>query len=142
MAGQTIKIVGGFAIASISFGITLTVLNYLSTRGGSSSENSNATVIHVTDATYGNNCNGITTPSGSVIQVKLGNATAVLAKVCDNAKEPFTFFVDANKLGDMAPGCSKGFTASCGAVRMIRSITPVEPEANGKKTLLTCSVQK
>ena len=143
MAGQTIKIVGGIVIIAISFEITLTLLNYLSTRWDSSSEDSNATVIHITVATYGRNCDGLRTPSGSVIHVKLGNATGALDKACDSTKDQCTFLVDANKLGDMAPGCSKGFTANwrCGANDTVYHAS-VEPEANGKKALLTCPLPK
>lgn len=139
MASQTIKIVGGLAIVSISFGITLTVLNYLSPRWGSSPEDLNSTVIHVTDATYGSNCDGVTGLSGLVVRVKPGNATAAVALACDETKRSCSFGVDVSKIGDPAPGCGKDFRVSwrCGANEDVYHAS-VSPEATGKTASLTC----
>ena len=57
----------------------------------------NASGIMVTLATYGGNCG-----------VDGGNATSRVRAVCDGQSD-CDFVVDVSKLGDVAPGCGKGF---------------------------------
>ena len=85
--------------------------------------------IHVVEATYGKNCGG----------VKAGNATAVLSRHCEGARDSCTFTVDAAEIGDPSAGCAKDFwpTWRCGG-----DATPhrgyLAPEAHSHRTALTC----
>jgi hypothetical protein len=98
-----------------------------------------ANLIHITEATYGINCQGFKTPAGQVAQVKVGNATSFAFKQCDGASGSCQFVVSVERLGDPAAACSKDFTVAwrCGAGPTVyRSRVP--DEADGKTASLTC----
>jgi hypothetical protein len=99
----------------------------------------NASVIHVVEATYGQNCQDFTPPPGNANLVKAGNATAALAKACDTFRVDCTFNIDYTKIGDPAAGCAKNFIASwrCGSDQQVHRIT-VPAEASGHSVALVC----
>jgi hypothetical protein len=136
--GRTLTyLAGGFAIVAITFFVTLRALEYWSaessTPGGPDSD------ILITSATYGGACQGAASPAGGTFQIKTGNATAALAKACNDARASCKFIVDVRALGDPAPGCAKdfGFNWQCGSASAERHGS-VDPEANGKTAVLTC----
>jgi hypothetical protein len=96
-------------------------------------------VIHVVDATYGLACQDFALRSGRPNLVMVGNVTAVLTSACDKAKTTCLFAVDAVQLGDPAPGCGKGFTASwrCGNDPKVHQFY-LTAEASGRSALLNC----
>jgi hypothetical protein len=122
------------AIVAGSFFVTLNVLDYLSVPSHVS-----AGVIHIVSATYGKNCDGFTTSTRSVVQIKNGNATGPVSKRCDGAKGSCDYVVDLTKLGDFAPGCGKDFSVDyhCGANSDVRTAR-LAGKANGKAVQLLC----
>jgi hypothetical protein len=98
--------------------------------------------IEVTEATYGLNCSGIISLTGSPVAVEQGNATEAASRTCDQKKGKCAFHVTTSQLGDPAPGCGKEFTISwhCGNEAGIH-LVQLTPEANGKTALLSCSIK-
>ena len=129
-----LMVIGGFAVVAISFFATMQILDYWLTP-----QDPNASVIHVVDATYGQTCRDFVPPSGRPNLVKVGNFTAALTSACDKAKTTCLFAVDAVKLGDPAPGCSKDFVASwrCGSDPKVHDFY-LAAEASGRSALLSC----
>ena len=102
----------------------------------------NASVIHVVvdgDTPTALACKDFVPPSGKPNLVKVGNFAAVLTGACDNAKTTCLFAVDAVKLGDPAPGCSKDFVANwrCGSDPKVHDFY-LTAEASGRSALLSC----
>ncbi len=127
-------IIGGLAVVAMSFFVTLRSLDFWLTP-----QNPSANVIHVVEATYGASCKDFTPEPPHANMVKTGNATAVLAKVCDVTKTSCSFAVDANQIGDPADGCGKDFVASwrCGNDQKVHRFY-LSPEASGRTALLSC----
>jgi hypothetical protein len=122
------------AVVLGSFWITLKILDY-----SVASEDPNADVIEVTQATYGLNCQGTPIPGGGVNQVKPGNATTVISNICAKARESCAFAIDVNQIGDAAPGCGKDMSIAwrCGSEAAVHTIN-VAPEAHSKSISLRC----
>lgn len=122
---------GAIAIVAASFFATLQIMNYLA-----QPPDPNADVIHVAEATYGMSCNGSKTPSGTIAEIKAGNATDAVSKQCDGAKGKCEFTIT---LPDPANGCGKDFAVTwrCGAGETGGRVY-VSGEAQGKKALLVC----
>jgi hypothetical protein len=129
-----LMVIGGFAVVAISFFATMQILDSWLTP-----QDSNASVIHVVDATYGLACKDFAPPSGRPNLVKVGNFTAALTSACDKAKTTCLFTVDAVQLGDPAPGCGKDFIANwrCGNDPKVHQFY-LTVEANGRQALLSC----
>jgi hypothetical protein len=129
-----LAVIGGFAVVAISFIVTLEILDYWDTPA-----DPQASVIHVVEGTYGINCKDFVPQAPHVNLVKAGNATAVLAQACDNAKASCLFTVDVTKLGDPANGCGKDFNASwrCGNAEEIHKVF-LPAEASGREAPFTC----
>ena len=121
-------------MVAISFFATMQFMDYWLTP-----PDPNANVIHVVDATYGLACRDFVPPSGQPNLVKAGNATALLAGACDNAKTTCMFSVDATQIGDPANGCAKDFTANwrCGSDQNVHKFY-LTAEASGRSALLNC----
>jgi hypothetical protein len=135
LMGRTlIYLAGGFAIVVVTFFITLKGLEYWSTPSGPDSG-----PIKVVEATYGADCQGAPSNTGSIITIKPGNATAVASKYCDMAKNKCSLVVDVGELGDPAPGCQKDFTISwrCGNETPLHQ-AHLDPEANSKSAVISC----
>jgi hypothetical protein len=117
-----------------SFWLTLKILDYSTTP-----DDPNADLIEVAEATYGMNCQGSVAPSGQVSQVKAGNATAAIAKMCTGARENCAFVVDVSQIGDPAPGCGKDLSISwrCRSDETIQR-RHVAAEAHSKSISLAC----
>jgi hypothetical protein len=134
-AGRILLVVGGgFAVVAISFFVTMQFMDYWLTP-----PDPNASVIHVVEATYGQSCKDFTPPPGHANLVKVGNATAALAKACDTARASCIFGVDAAKLIDPATNCGKDFIASwrCGSDPQVHQVF-LPAEASGRSALLSC----
>jgi hypothetical protein len=129
-----LMVIGGFAVVAISFFATMRILDYWLTP-----QDPNAGVIHVVTATYGQTCRDFVPPFGRPNLVKTGNFAAALTSACDKAKTTCLFAVDAVKLGDPAPGCSKDFVASwrCGSDPKVHDFY-LAAEASGRSALLSC----
>ena len=96
-------------------------------------------LIRVTEATYGLNCDGVAVLPGQVNRLKQGNATAQIARICDNAIEDCTFIVDVRDLGDPAPGCAKDLRISWRCSRNDKGHRlRVAEEAHTKSVTLAC----
>jgi hypothetical protein len=97
-------------------------------------------MIHVTEATYGLNCNGTTSNLGTINVVKPGNATADVAKTCDN-QATCNYTVTA-RLGDPANGCGKDFTVNwqCSADHAAHQVA-LPGEAASKSATIACPAQ-
>lgn len=133
--GRVLLIVaGGLIVVATSFFATMQLLDYWLTP-----PDPNASVIHVTEATYGLSCKDFTEQPPRVNLVKLGNATKVLAQACEAAKSSCAFAVDVNKIGDPADGCGKDFVASwrCGGDPKVHQFY-LAAESNGRSALLSC----
>jgi hypothetical protein len=98
-----------------------------------------ANPIHITEASYGLSCRNSAPPAGQANRVKQGNATAAIARLCENALESCTFTADVGDLGDPAPGCAKDLSVSwrCSADSQDRQLR-VPEEAHGKSVTLAC----
>jgi len=136
VARTVLRLTGALAVLVVSFWATLKLLDYWSTPP--TPLDPNGEVIEVVEATYGKNCQDAKSP-GYPNLVKPGNATAAVAKVCDNAKGSCQYLVELAKAADPAPGCAKDFLVSwrCGG-----DPTPhlfhLAAEANSKTALLSC----
>ncbi len=99
----------------------------------------NTDLIDVAEATYGLNCQGSVGPGGQVNQVKAGNATAAIAKLCTKARDRCSFVVDVAQIGDPAPGCAKDMSVGwrCGANQAVNQLHR-SGEANGQTVSLSC----
>jgi len=129
-----LKVIGGLAVVAISFFATTQLLDYWLTP-----PDPNASVIHVVEATYGLSCKDFTPPPGNANLVKLGNATAAVAKACDSARTSCIYAVDVAKLGDPANDCGKDFVANwrCGGDPTVHKFY-LAAEASGRSALLSC----
>ena len=133
--GRTLfNVTAALAVVLASFWLTLKILDYSATP-----EDPKADLIEVAEATYGMNCQGSLRPGGQVNQVKAGNATDVISKICTKARESCAFAVDVNQIGDSAPGCSKDLSISwrCGADVTDHRVH-VASEAHSKTISLIC----
>lgn len=85
--------------------------------------------IKVVSGTYGRNCNA-----------KAGNASALLAKVCDG-QGSCDFPIDPAALEDPAPGCSKDFAAEwkCGDGNAVYSAALSALSGKNDKLRLNCA---
>jgi hypothetical protein len=127
------NIVAALAVVLASFWIALEILDYLGTPA-----DPNADRIEVTEASYGMNCQGSKGPNGQVNQVKAGNVTAVISKICTEARESCRFMFESS-IGDPAPGCGKDLLIGwrCGADATVNQ-RHVAGEAHSKTILLAC----
>jgi hypothetical protein len=133
--GRTLfNIMAALAVVLASFWVTLKILDYSVTP-----EDPDADLIEVMEATYGMNCQGSAGPGGKVNLVKAGNATAVIGKICANARESCAFVFDVNQIGDPAPGCGKDLSIGwrCGADEAVHRVH-VAAEAHAKSISLVC----
>jgi hypothetical protein len=124
----------GVGVVAISFFVTMQMLDFWL-----APPDPNANVIHVVEATYGLSCKDFTPPPGHTNLVKLGNATAALARDCNTARTSCLFKIDDAKLGDPATDCGKDFAANwqCGSDPEIHSFY-LAPEASGRSAFLSC----
>jgi hypothetical protein len=85
--------------------------------------------IKIASGTYGRSCNA-----------KVGNATAPLAKTCDD-HTACDFAVDALTMDDPAPNCSKDFAAEwkCGSGSTVYSATLPATAGKTEKLHLACA---
>ena len=129
-----IRVLGALLVVATSFFVTMKLMDYWLTP-----PDPKASVIHVVDATYGLACQEFVPSPGKHNLVKVGNVTAALTSACDKAKTTCLFAVDAVKLGDPAPGCSKDFVASwrCGSDPKVHDFY-LAAEASGRSALLSC----
>ena len=128
-----LKLTGGAAIVVASFFATLKALDTWWPLDPT------VNLIHIVAATYGAACQDFTPPSGAPNQVKIGNASEAVAKVCDQKDGRCEFHVDVGQLGDPAPGCGKDFAVGwrCGSAATVHQAA-IAPEAHGQTALLTC----
>jgi hypothetical protein len=125
-------VVLGVAVLVASFWLTLQTIDYWTPPP-------NAGEIHITDATYGLNCRDFKVAAGLVNRVKPGNATQNALELCGKAKGSCAVPVDANRIGDPAPGCRKEFLLHwrCGDMERVYE-DYVPDEANGNSATATC----
>jgi hypothetical protein len=125
---------GGVMVVAACFWSTRAILHYWS-----APTDPNADVIHVVEATYGDNCQTFVTPDRYPNFAKPGNASAAVATVCNKTKASCLFTIDVTKLGDPANGCGKDFTVSwrCGSSTQLHQIY-LPAEANKRIALLGC----
>jgi hypothetical protein len=85
--------------------------------------------IKIVSGTYGRSCNA-----------KPGNATAPLAKACDD-HTACDFAADATVMEDLAPNCSKDFAAEwkCGSGSTVYSATLPATAGKNEKLHLACA---
>jgi len=129
-----LQLTAGLAVVAGTFWITLNILHY-----SSMPVDPNAAAIHVTEATYGENCQSFVPRPGHTNLAKPGNATAAVAQACNMAKGSCMFAVDVSKLGDPADGCGKDFVVGwrCGADPTVHEVF-LPAEASGATALVTC----
>jgi hypothetical protein len=129
-----IALFGGFAVVAASFGGAMAILHY-----GLAPHDPDASVIHVVQATYGDNCRNYVTPAQFPNWARPGNVTAAVATACDKTKGSCLFIVDVTKLGDPAHGCGKEFAVTwrCGSAQMIHEAY-LPAEAYPRTALLNC----
>jgi len=135
--GRTVlQLTGAFAVLAASFWGTLKLIDYLSVPLSQST-----IAIQVVEATYGMTCQNFTPPAGYPNLVKAGNATAAVAKLCDNAKGNCRYPVNLAKTSDPAPGCAKDFQVSwrCAGDPATHQ-AHLAAEAADKIALLNCPV--
>jgi hypothetical protein len=84
--------------------------------------------VNVLDATYGQNCGAW-----------YGNVTSEVRQSCNNQNQ-CQYYVNVQRIGDPAPGCSKDFVVhyQCGYGSQTQTAS-VFAEANGKIVNLNCS---
>jgi hypothetical protein len=113
---QIIVLAAGIAVTALMLWITVADV-----RHWSMAANRNPNLIHVTEATFGENCRHFVPPAGHTNLVKTGNGTVVVSQSCDNTDVPCPFVVDLLRLGDPAVGCEKDMSISwrCGIDRTI-----------------------
>jgi hypothetical protein len=85
--------------------------------------------IKIVSGTYGRSCNA-----------KPGNATATLAKACDE-RTACDFAVESTSMEDSAPNCSKDFAAEwkCGSGSTVYSATLPATAGKNEKLHLACA---
>jgi hypothetical protein len=129
-----VAVSSGFAVVALSFGATMALLHSRVTP-----QDANATVIHVAEATYGDNCQSYVTPAQFPNWARPGNVTAAVAAACDRTRGSCLFTVDVTKLGDPAIGCGKEFlvTWRCGSDQTIHEAY-LPAEAYTRIALLNC----
>jgi hypothetical protein len=100
-----------------------------------------ANLIHVVDATYGENCASFV-PSEGVNRFRPGNATVAASQTCDNTDVYCPVYVDAFRIGDPAPGCAKDFTVKwrCGSAPALHT-AHVDAEAFKNIAWIGCPTQ-
>jgi len=136
--GRTlIKLTAGLAVVMASFWTTTKIVHYWSTP-----RDLNVNSIHVTEATYGENCQSLVSSLGHANLVKPGNATAVASLTCNDTDVICPVIVDLIRLGDPASGCGKDFTVSwrCGADQTVHQVY-LPAEASGKIAWVSCQAQ-
>ncbi|ADE12468.1 hypothetical protein [Sideroxydans lithotrophicus] len=103
--------------------------NVVAITPASTASNTESSLIKVTSATYGRNCNA-----------KPGNATAQVAKECDGHNN-CDFTIDTAALEDPAPSCSKDFAAEwkCGNGNAIYSAALTSLTGKNDKLHLNCA---
>jgi hypothetical protein len=96
-------------------------------------------MVHIVDATYGLSCQSFAVAPGLVNSVKPGNATAAVARICENAMDDCNFVADTRDLGDPAPGCAKdlSITWRCSLDDKTHKLQ-VAGEAHSKPVALSC----
>jgi len=129
------RLAGGLAVIAAAFVVTTLAGHYWWPQPPRS-----ANLIHVVEATYGQNCQGFVPPAGQINQVKRGNATVVASRSCNNTNVFCPIYIDKFRIGDPAVGCNKDFTVSwrCGADQAVHDIH-VAGEAFQKVAWLSCS---
>jgi len=122
------------AVVAASFWSTIGILHYWS-----APQDPNANLIHIVEATYGDNCQGFVTPARYPNTARPGNATAAVSAACDNTRANCMFKIDVTQLGDPAVGCGKEFIARwrCGASQQIHEVY-FPAEANLRIALIEC----
>jgi hypothetical protein len=132
-------VAGLLGVTLASFWIALRSLDYWSSPGFDRTAVSAPNFIHIAEATYGLNCRGFVVPPGHVNQVKEGNATDAIAKICEKAIDNCNFYFDVADVGDPAPGCSKDLTIGwrCAADDKVRRLH-IAQEAYAKPVSVTC----
>lgn len=137
-----LRTLSGIVIVAVSFAGTLWLLEFYD-RSHDPQEDAVAQAvadqIRVATATYGQNCARATVLPGMTNKAKIGNVTETVRAACDNRRGVCLYPIDAAKLTDPAPGCSKDFQAEwrCGLNPNLNR-TYVRPEAHGKDLLLNC----
>src|SRR5262249_33723640 len=105
-ASTLLKVTGLLGIVLFPW-IAANVYNYWAGQSVLWPAPSASNLIHITEATYGLSCRDFAPRGGQANRVKQGNATAVVARVCENALESCSFSADVHHFGDPAPGCAK-----------------------------------
>lgn len=98
-----------------------------------------ADLITITQATYGLNCRGFVMPGRLPAFVKPGNVTDAISASCSGQHELCTYLIDATRIGDPAPGCSKSMTIEwrCGKTTEPH-VYQVAPEAHTQTAYIGC----
>lgn len=97
--------------------------------------------ISIIEATFGQNCDGLTSAPGAVpYAVPRGNATKAAIASCGQGSSACTLPITADRFGDPAPLCGKAFQISwqC-AGDSVPYAAVLAPEATGKRVTLACS---
>ena len=125
---------GGVVVATLMLWITVADI-----RHWSMATNRNPNLIHITEATYGENCLHFVPAAGHANLVKVGNATIDASQICDATDVICPYVVDFAKLGDPAVGCEKDFVINwrCGVDRTVHQIV-LEAEAVQKIAWVSC----
>src|SRR5581483_128989 len=126
------------AVMAASSWLTLQALDYFdapSTRVASDGGR-----IAVVEATYGFNCKDFQVPPPGANTVRAGNATAAVAKACDNKSGTCRYAVDVANLGDPAGGCGKDFQVKwrCLPEEPRAHQARLAPEAHGRRVSISC----
>jgi hypothetical protein len=128
-----LKIAGLLGVALGSSWIALQLFDYWDVSTVGSRNSSIPNVIEILEATYGSNC------PGQASAVKPGNATSVVAKICEKAIDDCKFVASVGDFGDPAPGCAKELrvTWHCASDQSARRLR-IPPEADGKLVFISC----
>jgi hypothetical protein len=112
-------IIGRLCIMVFSYWVTSTILDYYTNK------------IHVVEGSYGSNCNA-----------PIGNVTDKLSSACMGKADTCSYLIDANAVGDPAPGCGKDFSVKwrCNSSDEVHQLD-VAAEANGKTVTLSCTAK-
>ena len=96
--------------------------------------------IHVVEATYGENCLNLGSPSERSGVLRIGNGTAYASQVCNNTDVFCPVYIDRVKFGKPAAVCEKDFNISwrCGKDSQIRRLH-IAGEAIQQLAWLSCS---
>jgi hypothetical protein len=126
-------------VMAASSWLTLQALDYLdSPRARVASAGGGS--IAIVEASYGLSCKDFQVQAPRENLVRVGNATAAVAKACDSKSGTCRYAVNVANLGDPAGGCGKDFQVKwrCGPEGARTHEARLAAEAHGRSLSISC----